>query len=68
MYTHSTDAGWISRSRRHFVFGLLGHTPKKDEVFSDQADATFIAGNRLVRRMRGGDKWNTVIDISSIDG
>ena len=72
MYTHSTDAGWISRSHRAISpFRLARPSTLEEaiEVFSDQADATFIAGGiDLVRRMRGGDKWNTVIDISSIDG
>jgi CO/xanthine dehydrogenase FAD-binding subunit len=39
------------------------------EALSQEPQSTFIAGGiDLIRRMRGGDRWDTVIDISSIDG
>ena len=72
MYTHATDAGWISRSHRAISpFRLVRPTTPEDAIdaYSAEESATFIAGGiDLVRRMRGGDAWGTLIDISSIEG
>tara|TARA_R110000868_G_scaffold1253_12_gene9779 strand:+ start:21003 stop:21821 length:819 start_codon:yes stop_codon:yes gene_type:complete len=70
MYTHSTDAGWISRTHR----AISPFRLEKPETLSDAVDAisaagdvTIIAGGiDLVRRMRGGDTWNAVVDISGL--
>ncbi|MGB0629161.1 MAG: FAD binding domain-containing protein [Alphaproteobacteria bacterium] len=72
MYTHSTDAGWVSRSHRAISpFRLVRPSTPEEAVdtLSREAGSTLIAGGiDLVRRMRGGDAWGTLIDISSIDG
>jgi len=72
MYTHSTDAGWISRTHR----AIAPYRLQKPETVSDALDAlsqsaaaTIIAGGiDLTRRMRGGDTWDEVIDISGVAG
>jgi len=72
MYTHATDAGWISRSHRAISPFRLVRPDTPDAAvaaLSGEEGATFIAGGiDLVRRMRGGDVWGTLIDILSIDG
>lgn len=71
MFTHATDAGWISRSHRAISpFRLVRPiTPEEAiDAYASEENATFIAGGiDLVRRMRGGDVWGTLIDISSIE-
>ena len=70
MYTHSTDAGWISRTHRAIAPFRL----QKPETVSDVLDAisapgrvSIIAGGiDLTRRMRAGDCWGTVVDISGV--
>lgn len=70
MFTHSTDAGWVSRTHQAIqpfrlekpqtVSGVL-------EALSQNENATLIAGGiDLIRRMRSGDSWNSVIDISGV--
>jgi len=72
MYTHATDAGWISRSHRAISPFRLARPRSPEEavgVLSREPEATIVAGGiDLVRRMRGGDSWGTLVDISSIDG
>ncbi len=72
MYTHATDAGWISRSHRAISpFRLVrpGTPEEAVDAVSGEENATFIAGGiDLVRRMRGGDAWRTLIDICSLEG
>lgn len=72
MYTHSTDAGWISRTHR----AIAPYRLQKPETVSEVLDAlsqsdgaTLIAGGiDLTRRMRSGDAWDEVIDISGVAG
>jgi aerobic carbon-monoxide dehydrogenase medium subunit len=72
MYTHSTDAGWISRTHK----AIAPYRLQKPETVSDVLEAlshsgraTVIAGGiDLTRRMRGGDTWDEVIDISGVAG
>lgn len=70
MYTHATDAGWISRTHRAIApFRLQRPVTPADAVtaLSGDADASFIAGGiDLVRRMRGGDTASTLIDLSGL--
>ena len=72
MYSHATDAGWISRSHRAISPFRLIRAATIDEAVSalrQEPSATVIAGGiDLVRRMRGGDKWETLVDISSLTG
>ena len=71
MYTHATKAGWISRSHQAISpFQLLQPDTLEEAVVavSKNEAATFIAGGiDLTRKMRGGSKWQTVIDISGIE-
>ncbi|PPR09153.1 MAG: Carbon monoxide dehydrogenase medium chain [Alphaproteobacteria bacterium MarineAlpha11_Bin1] len=64
-------SGWISRSHRAISpFRLVRPTTSQEavEALSQSPKSTFIAGGiDLVRRMRSGDEWETIIDVSSID-
>jgi aerobic carbon-monoxide dehydrogenase medium subunit len=70
MYTHSTDAGWVSRTHR----AIKPFRLEKPETIADVLAAflqtghtTVIAGGiDLIRRMRDGDSWDTVVDISGV--
>jgi carbon-monoxide dehydrogenase medium subunit len=74
MYKHSTDAGWISRTHRAIQpFRLQKPETVADtlRVLSqnggDAGNTTIIAGGiDLIRRMREGDRWDTVVDISGL--
>lgn len=70
MYTHATDAGWISRTHRAIApFRLQRPTTPAEAVaaLKDNADATIIAGGiDLIRRMRSGDTADTLIDLSGL--
>ncbi len=69
MYTHATDAGWISRSHQAIAPFRLVRPASIEEALEAGAEenASFIAGGiDLVRRMRGGDRWQTLIDISGL--
>lgn len=70
MYTHSTDAGWISRTHRAIhPFRLEKPTTIADalDALSESGKSTVIAGGiDLIRRMRGGDRWDRVVDISGV--
>ena len=70
MYNHATDAGWISRTHRAIQPFRLQKPETVTEAlaaFSQAGSATVIAGGiDLIRRMRDGDRWDTVIDISGI--
>jgi aerobic carbon-monoxide dehydrogenase medium subunit len=72
MYTHSTDAGWISRTHRAISpFRLQKPATVSDvlDAISEHGSASIIAGGiDLTRRMRAGDHWDTVIDISGVSG
>ena len=71
MYTHATDAGWISRSHQAISPFRLARPRSPEEavgMLSQEPEATIVAGGiDLVRRMRGGDSWGTLVDISLID-
>ena len=70
MYTHATDAGWISRTHRAIKpFRLRKPETVTDALgaCADSDNATIIAGGiDLIRRMRNGDSWDALIDISGI--
>ena len=70
MYSHATDAGWISRTHqaiKPFRLRKPGTVSDALAACADSGNATFIAGGiDLVRRMRNGDSWDTLIDISGI--
>ncbi|CAN0589406.1 unnamed protein product, partial [Laminaria digitata] len=70
MYTHATEAGWISRTHRAIApFRLQRPTTPADAVaaLAGAESACFIAGGiDLVRRMRSGDTADTLIDLSGI--
>jgi aerobic carbon-monoxide dehydrogenase medium subunit len=70
MYTHSTDAGWISRTHKAIAPYRLQKPETVSEVLealSQSGTATIIAGGiDLTRRMRGGDTWDEVVDISGV--
>ncbi|MFT5488223.1 MAG: carbon-monoxide dehydrogenase medium subunit [Paracoccaceae bacterium] len=70
MYTHATDAGWISRTHRAIApFRLQRPTTPAEAVaaLSEADDALVIAGGiDLVRRMRSGDTAGTLIDLSGL--
>ena len=70
MYTHATDAGWISRTHRAIApFRLQRPTTAAEAVaaLSADGDASIIAGGiDLVRRMRSGDTVGTLIDLSGL--
>ena len=72
MYTHATDAGWISRTHRAIAPFRLSRPETPAEVIQALADsdgAKVIAGGiDLVRRMRSGDTADTLIDLSAIAG
>ena len=72
MNTLSNDAGWISRSHRAISpFQLLRPRSLEEAVEANAREdgATFIGGGiDVVRRMRSGDRWHTLIDISSVSG
>ena len=70
MYTHSTEAGWISRSHA----AIRGFRLRKPETVADavaalaEPGATAIAGGiDLIRRMRGGDCHEVLVDLSRIE-
>lgn len=70
MYTHATDAGWISRTHRAIApFRLQRPTTPAEAVaaLAETPGASMIAGGiDLVRRMRDGDTADTLIDLSGV--
>lgn len=70
MYTHSTEAGWVSRTHKAIHPFRLQKPETVDEALSALSadeNTTLIAGGiDLIRRMRGGDEWETVVDISGV--
>jgi aerobic carbon-monoxide dehydrogenase medium subunit len=70
MYTHATDAGWISRTHRAiapFRLHQPATAPEAVQALAGSGSASFIAGGiDLVRRMRGGDTAATLIDLSAL--
>ena len=70
MYTHATDAGWISRTHRAIApFRLQRPTTAAEAVAAlmADADASIIAGGiDQTRRMRSGDTAATLIDLSGV--
>ncbi len=71
MYTHSTDAGWISRSHAAIKPFRLRKPETVDDALAELSEpgATAIAGGiDLIRRMRGGDAHNALVDLSGVGG
>jgi carbon-monoxide dehydrogenase medium subunit len=70
MYTHATDAGWISRTHRAIApFRLQRPSTPAEAIaaLTGTPDASIIAGGiDLIRRMRGGDTAGTLIDLSAL--
>jgi len=72
MYTHATDAGWISRTHRAIAPFRLQQPTTPSEVVQaliESEDSSIIAGGiDLVRRMRSGNSQDTLIDLSAVSG
>lgn len=71
MYTHSTDAGWISRSHAAIRPFRLRKPDTADDALAALAEpgAMAIAGGiDLIRRMRGGDAHDVLVDLSGVAG
>lgn len=71
MYTHSTEAGWVSRSHQGIApFGLERPTeiPAAVAVLSREGAAAFAGGIDMIRRMRAGDSHATLVDLSALPG
>lgn len=69
MFSHATDAGWVSRSHRAIQpFRLEKPATIADAVTALATDdAVAIAGGiDLTRRMRSGDTHGVVVDLSGI--
>ena len=70
MYTHATDAGWISRTHRAIApFRLQRPSTPAEAVaaLTGTPDASIIAGGiDLIRRMRSGDTAGTLINLSAL--
>ena len=71
MIKHATEAGWISRSHRAispFRLARPSSVQQAVDLLNSEDNPSIIAGGiDLVRRMRGGDTWDTLIDISAIE-
>ena len=71
MYPNETNSGWISRSHRAIPsFKLARPTSVTEAVnlLTGKRDTTVIAGGvDVVRRMRSGHGWSTLIDIGGIE-
>ncbi|MEC7488276.1 MAG: FAD binding domain-containing protein [Pseudomonadota bacterium] len=71
MNFNATESGWVARSHKAILpFRLLQPQTAKEAAaaLAENAGSTVIAGGiDLVRRMRSGQVWKTVIDLSSVD-
>ncbi len=71
MYTHSTDAGWISRSHAATRPFRLRKPETVDDALAALAEpgaAAIAGGIDLIRRMRGGDEHGVLVDLSAVAG
>jgi carbon-monoxide dehydrogenase medium subunit len=69
MYTHSTDAGWISRSHAAIrPFRLRKPSTAEDALaaLAEPGSVAIAGGIDLIRRMRGGDAHDILVDLSAI--
>ena len=68
---NATDSGWVARSHKAIVPFRLVQPQTAEEAaaaLSDNERSAVIAGGiDLVRRMRSGEVWKTVVDLSSVD-
>lgn len=70
MYTHATDAGWISRSHRAIApFRLASPANIGDALtaLSQPGTIAIAGGIDLIRRQRSGDRHQLLIDLSGLD-
>lgn len=70
MYTHGTDAGWISRSHRAIApFRLASPVNVTDALIalSQPGTAAIAGGIDLIRRQRAGDRHQLLVDLSGLD-
>ena len=71
MYSKTTYSGWISRSHRaipSFKLARPNSVTEAVNLLTGKRDATVIAGGvDVVRRMRSGHEWSTLIDIGGIE-
>jgi len=70
MDLNATNAGWVSRSHKAILpFRLLQPQTAKEAALwlaENSGSTVFAGGIDLVRRMRSGQVWKTVIDLSSV--
>ena len=68
---NATDSGWVARSHKAILpFRLVQPQTATEAAVAlseNERSAVIAGGIDLVRRMRFGEVWKTVIDLSSVD-